>query len=208
MFKPKPVLCLILLSAIVSLASSCAHPPQPPDTEGVGTGGALAHPPPPSNTIDVKTRDSLNQAKAYLSSGNYKKALEIYAAAVDKHPKNEDLLDTYTEALESIEDEADKAYEAKDYAKAGKLYTTLLKSGFGERLPQGELSFDGDYLTAKTGACSKMLFERGIIKYRAGDLEQAIAIWKKILVFNPSDREAKTAIDRATAQLQNLKQMK
>jgi tetratricopeptide (TPR) repeat protein len=186
MFKPRSILCPILLSAIVSLSSSCAHPPQPSSSE------------------DVRT---VNQAKAYLSSGNFKKALEIYAAAVDRHPGNEDLLDAYTEALESIKEKADKAYEAQDYAKAGELYHTLLKSGFGKRLLQGMLSFDADYLAMRIGACSKMLMELGIMKYRAGDLEQAIEVWKKILVFNPSDREAKTAIDRATVQLQNLKQM-
>lgn len=187
MFKPRPILCLLLISAIISLASSCTHPPKP------------------SGPADVRT---VNKAKAYLSSGNYKKALDIYAASVDRHPENEDLLDAYTEALESIKEEADKAYEAQDYAKAGELYHTLLRSGYVKRTLQGELSFDNDYLAMRIGACSKMQMELGIMKYRAGDLEQAISIWKKILVFNPSDREAKTAIDRAMAQLQNLKQMK
>lgn len=186
MFKPRPILCPVLLSVIVLLASSCAHPPQP------------------SSSADVRT---VNQAKAYLSSGNYKKALEIYAAAVDRHPANEGLQGAYTEALESIKEKADKAYEAQDYAKAGELYHTLLKSGFGKQPLQRALSFDADYLAMRIGACSKMLMELGIMKYRAGDLEQAIEVWKKILIFNPSDREAKTAIDRATVQLQNLKQM-
>jgi tetratricopeptide (TPR) repeat protein len=186
MFRPRSILCPILLSAIVSLASSCAHPPQP------------------SSSSDVRT---VNQAKAYLSSGDYKKALDIYAVAIDRHPGNEDLLDAYTGALESIKEKADRAYGAQDYAKAGELYHTLLKSDFGKRPLQRTLSFDADYLAMRIGSCSKMLMELGIMKYRAGDLEQAIAIWKKILVFNPSDGEAKTAIDRATVQLQNLKQM-
>lgn len=186
MFKPRSILCSILFSAIVSLALSCAHPPKP------------------SSSADVRT---INQAKAYLSSGNHKKALEIYAAAVDRHPANEDLLDAYAEALESIKEKADMAYEAQDYAKAGELYHTLLKSGFGKRPLQRVLSFDADHLAMRIGACSKMLMELGIMKYRAGDLEKAIEVWKKILVFNPSDGEAKTAIDRATVQLQNLRQM-
>jgi len=190
MFEPKPAICHIFLSAILLLASSCTHPPQPPDTE------------------DIRTDASMKQAKSYLSSGNYKKALDIYAAAVDRHPDNEVLLDAYTAALESIKEEADKAYQAQDYAKAGELYHALLKSGFRKRPLRGELSFDADYLTMKIGACSKMLIELGIMKYRTGDLQQAIAMWKKVLVFNPSDREARTAIDRATVQLQNLKQMK
>jgi tetratricopeptide (TPR) repeat protein len=190
MFKPKPILFPLLLGAILSLAPSCTHPPQPADTE------------------DARIDGSLKQAKAYLSTGNYKKALAIYAAAVDRHPGNGDLLDAYTAALEGIKEEADKAYEAQDYARAGELYATLLRSGFGKRPLRGELSFDADYLAMRIGACSKMLIEQGIMKYRDGELQQAIALWKKILVFNPSDREAKTSIDRATAQLQTLKQMK
>jgi len=87
MFKPRSILFPVILSAIVSLASSCAHSPQP------------------SSSADVRT---VNQAKAYLSSGNYKKALEIYAAAVDRHPGNEGLLSAYTEALESIKEKADR----------------------------------------------------------------------------------------------------
>jgi len=197
MFNPKPTLRLILLSAIATLASSCGHPPQPSSTTPVSSTA-------PANTT---TNGSLSQAKAYFSSGNYKKSLEIYAAAVDGHPGREDLLDAYAGALEDIKDKADKAYEAQDYAKAGELYHTLLRSGFSERSLQGKLSFGADDCAMRVGACSKMLIEQGIMKYRAGDLHEAIAIWRKILVFNPTDREAKMAIDRANAQLQNLKQI-
>jgi tetratricopeptide (TPR) repeat protein len=189
MTNSRPILCSLLLCAILALSSSCVPPP-PPKPEESKTGGGLS------------------QAKAYLSSGNYKKALDLYGAAFDKHPDSEDLLDTYTEVLESVKEAADKHYDAQDYAKAGELYATLLNSGFLERPLQGELSFDDDYLTMRIGACSKMLIELGIMKYRTGDLQQAIAVWKKILVFNPSDRVAKTAIDRATAQLETLKQIK
>lgn len=189
MTTSRPILCSLLLCAILSLLSSCA-------------------PPPPPKPDESKTGGTLNQAKAYLSSGNYKKALDLYGAAFDRHPDNEDLLETYTEVLESVKEAADKYYEAQDYAKAGELYATLLNCGFTERPLQGELSFDDDYLSMRIGACSKMLIELGIMKYRTGDLQQAIAVWKKILVFNPSDREAKTAIDRATAQLETLKQIK
>ncbi len=191
MSDPRPTLCLLLLSAIVALAPSCAHPPQPASAV-------------PANS---PTNGSLGQAKAYFSSGNYKKSLEVYGTAVDRHPEKQDLLEAYTGALEDIKGRADKAYEAQDYARAGELYHVLLRSGFGERPLQGKLSFDTDDCAMRVGACSKMLIEQGIIKYRAGDLHEAIAIWKRILAFNPADREAKTAIDRATAQLQNLKQM-
>ncbi len=180
----------LLLSAIVLLTASCAHSPQP------------------SVSAPAEATAALSQAKACLSSGNYKKSLDIYGSAVDRYPEQQDLLDAYVEALESIREKADKAYEMQDYAKAGELYAVLLKSGFGERPLRGRLSFDDDYPAMRIGACSKMLIEQGIMKYRADDLQQAIALWKKVLVFNPTDREAKTAIERASVQLQNLKQMK
>jgi tetratricopeptide (TPR) repeat protein len=190
MYLPKAPLAFLLLIAIASIGSSCAHSPR----HSVGK--------------DIRGSSGLNQAKAYLSSGNYKKALDIYAAACDDHPDDEDLLDRYADALESVKAEADKAYDNHDYAKAGELYNILLKSGFEKKHRRSKLSFDNHYLTMRIGACSKMLIELGIMKYREGDLQQAIAIWKNILVFKPSEQEAKTAIDRATAQLQNLKQIK
>jgi tetratricopeptide (TPR) repeat protein len=189
MFDLKSIPRLMLLSAIVTLAPSCGHPPRPFSVA-------------PANTT---TNDSLSSAKAYYSSGNYKKSLEIYTAAVDRHPGKQDLLDAYAGALEDIKEKADKAYEAQDYARAGELYHMLLRSGFGDRPLQGRISFDADDCAMRVGACSKMLIEQGIMKYRAGDLHEAVAIWKSILVFNPTDREARMAIDRANAQLQNLK---
>jgi tetratricopeptide (TPR) repeat protein len=186
----KSTLVLFLLITIASVVSSCAHAPQRPAGK------------------DPRGSSRLNQAKAHLSSGNYKKALDIYAAACDDHPDDDDLLARYTGALESVKAEADKAYENHDYAKAGELYTMLEKSGFEKKHRRSKLSFDNQYLALRIEACSKMLIELGIMKYREGDLQQAIAIWKNVLVFKPSEQEAKTAIDRATAQLQNLKQIK
>ena len=150
----------------------------------------------------------LGRARSSMASGEYKEAIDIYSAACDRSPGNGDLLDTYAGALETVKVTADRAYENQDFAKAGELYATLLHSGFGQKPLQKELSFDADYLGKRISACSKMLIELGIVRYRAGDLENAIAIWKKVLVFDPADQEARTAIETAKTQLQNLKQIK
>lgn len=193
MLKPRSLPCFLLLCAVLAIAPSCAthkqKRPRPEESKAVGSG-------------------SLSQAKTSLSTGNYKKALDSYGAAFDQQPDNEDLLDAYTEALESVKDAADKVYAAQDYARAGELYYTIAQSGFTERPLQGELTFDDDYLAMRIGACSKMLIEQGIMKYRSGDLQGAITTWNKVLVFNPSDSEAKNSIGRATTQLKNLNQIK
>jgi len=190
MFNPKALIYPPFLIVLAALGLSCVHAPQQPPS------------------VDVKVSPPLKQAKGYLSSGKYKKALDIYAAASDGHPEDEDLLEAYADALESVKAAADSAYEKQDYAKAGELYTLLARSISEKKQLQGELSFDDDHLAKRIKACSNKLMELGIMKYRKGDLQQAIAIWKKILVFNPSDREAKTSIDRATAQMRNLEKIK
>jgi hypothetical protein len=52
--------------------------------------------------------------------------------------------------------------------------------------------------------CQKSLFESGLERYRSGDLNDAISIWKNILVFDPDHRETKKALDMAMLQLKNL----
>lgn len=180
----------IVLMAVVFLTASCASVP--------------------NSKVRKNDRNAadLGRARSAMASGAYKEAIDIYSAAYNRNPGNEDLLDTYTEALETVKVTADRAFENQDFAKAGELYSTLSHSGIGQKPLQGELSFDADYLDKRIRACAKMLIELGIVKYRAGDLEKAIAIWKKVLVFDPADQEARTAIETAKIQLQNLKQIK
>jgi len=59
-------------------------------------------------------------------------------------------------------------------------------------------------LTAKIRTCVKNLFESGLKHYRSDNLDQAISIWKGILVFDPGNEEVKRVVDRPTLQLKNL----
>jgi len=42
----------------------------------------------------------------------------------------------------------------------------------------------------------------------AGNLGQAISIWKAILAFDPGNEKVKKVVDRATLQLKNLQKTK
>ena len=48
----------------------------------------------------------------------------------------------------------------------------------------------------------------GLRKYREEKLDEAIAIWKKALFFDPDNKNVKNAYETATAQLHQLKQLK
>jgi tetratricopeptide (TPR) repeat protein len=151
--------------------------------------------------------ETARQAQQQFALGKYKKALEIYSVAYDKH-HDADLRHGYVKIGEQIKAAADAAYREGDFAEAGSAYVNLFESGITTRDFAQTLSFDDDYLSGRIKACSNALLEMGMIKYREEKIEEAIAVWKKALVFDVDNRNIRNAIDTATVQLQQLKTLK
>ena len=151
--------------------------------------------------------ETAKQAQAQFALGRFKHALELYSNAFDKY-HHQGLRRGYARLGEQIRSAADTAYQAGEVAEAGSDYSILYESGITTRDFAGTLSFDDDYISRQIKACSKALMENGLMKYREEKLDEAIAIWKKALLFDPDNRNVKNAFDTATAQLQQLKQIK
>ena len=152
--------------------------------------------------------DAITKAQAHLMRGEYKKALEAYADTYGDHPRNAEVRGNYIRTGEQIKAAADAAFQKKEYAEAGSGFSILLKSAITEKNFARALSFDADYLGQRTKACSKGLLETGLVHYRQGKLDEAISLWKKAITFDPDNKEIKDAINTATVQLQNLKQIR
>jgi len=161
----------------------------------------------PSTTETQIIADTARQAQEQIALGKYKSALEIYSAAQDKYLLP-GLKPGYSSIGEQIKTASDTAYKKGDFAEAGNAYTILFESGITTRDFADSLSFDDDYLRRQIEACSKALMEIGLIKYREEKLDEAIAIWKKILLFDAHNKNVKKAIDIATGQLQRIKNIK
>ena len=151
--------------------------------------------------------ETAKQAQAQFALGRFKRALEIYSNAVDKYHHPE-LRRGYARLGEQIRSAADAAYQTGAVAEAGIDYSILFESGITTRDFAGTLSFNDDYLSSHIKACSRDLMESGLMKYREEKLDEAIAIWKKALVFDPGNKNVKSAFETATAQLQELKRIK
>lgn len=151
--------------------------------------------------------DTAKQGQALLALGEYKKALDLYSGAYDKY-HYQGMRGGYIRIGEQIRNTADAAYQRGDFAEAGGVYTILFESGITTRDFARSLSFDDDYLMKQIGASSKALTELGLMRYREAKLEEAIAVWKKVLLFDPDNKGVKSAIDTATMQLQKLKSIK
>lgn len=151
--------------------------------------------------------ETAQQAQTQFALGRFKRALELYSNVFDKH-HHPGLRHGYARLGEQVRSAADTAYQRGQIAEAGIDYSVLFESGITTRDFAGTLSFDDDYLSRQIKACSKALMESGLMKYRAEKLDEAIAIWKKALAFDPDNRNIRNAFDTATAQLQKLKQLK
>lgn len=151
--------------------------------------------------------ETAKHAQTQFVAGRFKRALELYSNAFEKnhHPG---LRSGYARLGEQIKSNADTAYQTGNVAKAGISYSILLESGITTQDFAVTLSFDDNDLRKQIKDCSKVLMENGLKKYREEKLDEAIAIWKKALFFDPDNRNVKNAFETATAQLQKLKQLK
>jgi len=194
---------MVLCACLIVFAPSCAFiraltEPAGKEKKTADTAGKQAQ-----KAVD----DTVRKAQVDIADGEYEKALELYASAYGKKHAQE-LRDNYSATGEQIRKIADTAYQRKDFAGAGSIYNMLLESGILTLDFANALSFNEVYLNGQMNACSKALLEAGLTTYREGKLEDAIAVWRKALVFDHDNKDIKNMIETASTQLQNLKNIK
>lgn len=192
MNSKRPLTSLLLCAVLIAFAPSCSF---------------LYRITAPDGHEKKLIEDATRQAQAHLAVNEHQKALELYAAHYDKYHYSA-MRAPYAGTAEQIRNAADAAYQKKDFADAGNIYQALYDSRVTTRDFAPSLSFDDEYLNRQMKACAKGLLEAGLTKYREGKLEDAISVWKKALAFDQDNKDIKGAIDTATTQLQNLKNIK
>jgi tetratricopeptide (TPR) repeat protein len=168
---------------LLLLFSSCAHMGKEPETEST---------------------DTIEMAKNYLTEGDFQKAMETYDVAYNQYPNDSELRSNYIRTIHQVKKNADIAFHREDFAQAGSIYRVLLDNYPHVKDLITSSSFDMDLLISRINTCSKNLNEKGLLKYREGNLREAISIWNDILKFDPGNVEVRKSIDTATVQLKNL----
>jgi len=148
------------------------------------------------------------QVSSHLKAGELQRAVDLSKDFYQKYPQDPDVRSRYIQALETIKINGDRAFEKGDFALAGLAYELLLKHVSSVAPLNGSSPLNKEALTAKIRTCVKNLFEGGLERYRSGNLDQAILIWKGILAFDPGNEEVKRVVDRASFQLKNLQNTK
>ena len=144
---------------------------------------------------------------AAMAEANYEKALEMFSAAWKESPGHTGVAKDYPEALTGLKSSGDEAFRQGRLEEAGRRWSSALRflshpADKGKPLP-----FTKADLKAGIDQLSEGLMEKGLVEYRKGNLESAIASWRAILSYDPSHAEAARSVQTATTQLENLKKI-
>jgi len=144
---------------------------------------------------------------AALQEGGQERALELFSIAWKEKPGHPGVSQEFDGALLALKKNGDAAYAQGKLEDAGKRWMGTLRyinhpAAKWKSYPftRGDVQGQVDRLTAG-------LLEKGLLDYRKGDIESAIADWKTILAYDPGNEEAAKSLRTATTQLENLKKL-
>ncbi len=159
-----------------------------------------------SQTSSQKPAQAAKPAQKHIETGEYQKAIDVYNVEYQKHPHDLSLAREYVKSIENIASAADKAFDKKDFASAGRNYDILLKNYAHFKGFEKKLSFNTIDLNEKLSYCKKAIFKRGFQEYRKGNLSEAIELWEDLLVIDPQNTDIKKALRTAKLQQKNLQE--
>ncbi|PWB62422.1 MAG: hypothetical protein C3F14_09950 [Deltaproteobacteria bacterium] len=142
-----------------------------------------------------------------MAEKNYERALELFAAAWKESPGHPGVEKDFPKAISSLKAEGDEAFLRGRLEESGKRWSAALRSLSHPAAKGNSYSFTKNDLRASIDKLSANLMEKGLIEYRKGNLEAAIAVWKSILSYEPTHAEAARSVKTASTQLENLKKI-
>jgi tetratricopeptide (TPR) repeat protein len=168
-----------------------------------GCARRAAAPPPPVSAADR----AYASGGAAMAEGNYERALDMFAAAWKENPEHPGVARDFPDALARLKNGGDESSRQGRIEEAGRRWSAALRYSAILAEKGGQLPFARTELRAGIDRVSAALMEKGLVEYRKGNLESAIAIWKSILGYDPSHAEAARSVKTASTQLENLKKI-
>ncbi|MFC1549564.1 tetratricopeptide repeat protein [Nitrospirota bacterium] len=144
-----------------------------------------------------------------LDKGLYEEvAKRMSSRRWQKFSSKRDRVYLYSSAINGFIGKGDSRMKKNEYGEAGVSYRKALDYYPAETSIAKKVKLSKQALLKNIVKCSNALMEAGLLKYRAGQLEEAITIWDRIILFDPNNIEARKALNTATIQLENLRKLK
>lgn len=187
-------------------ATPPATPPSPAPAAAPSPAPAPAPPAEPLPKASAADRAHASGVAA-MSEGHNERALEMFAAAWKENPGHAGAAKDFPEALIALKNSGDEAFKHGRLDEAGRRWSAALRFISHPAEKGKALPFTKADLKAGIDRLSANLMEKGLMEYRKGNLEAAIALWRGILSYDPSHAEAAKSVQTASTQLDNLKKI-
>jgi len=163
----------------------------------------------PGGEISVDQQQTVLRRKvaALLEKKSYRRAIELMSSRNHPGSPAAGMEKEYLTAINGLIATGEEALSHGDYAAAGQSFRAVLDFYPVKTSLRGRVKRDPARLRKQLDVCTYGLMEQGLMEYRSGNLQNAIRIWKGILVFDAGDQEALKAIETATVQLRELQNM-
>jgi len=182
-------------------------PPEPLPPPKAPPSGKAAVEPIPSPSPGTIADNAYAAGSGALEEGRPGRALELFAEAWKEAPGHPGVGKTFPAALERLKKQGDEAEQQGKPEAAGKSWAAAL-SFLSHPAARGKtLPFTRSDLQDSLDRMTKTLMDKGLVEYREGRFESAIAWWRKILVYDPGNEEAAKSVRTATTQLENLRKI-
>lgn len=160
-----------------------------------------------ANTMVHESAAVREKVNRLLEKQDYPAALIFMQQEVSPGAPQSLLEDEYLQALNGTLELADNLLKESHSEQAGILFRAAL-TGFPRNAALGRRAGRSvPEILAKIETCATLLMEKGLMAYRAGDLDRAIEEWKKIQAFQPGHQASRHAIDTTNVQRSNLKRI-
>lgn len=187
--RRRPLLGLLAAGLLLLPLAGC--PSAPVKTDPAGAQAEKAH----------------AAGAAALREGNPEKALENFAEAWRTSPGHPGAAEEFPVALARLKKSGDEAFRQGNYEDAGRKWAAAARHLGHPAARENPPDFSRAELKAAMDQASAALMEKGLVEYRQGHLEAAVAAWKSILAYDPSNEEAAKSIRTASTQIENLKKL-
>jgi tetratricopeptide (TPR) repeat protein len=157
--------------------------------------------------VTLPDEEVRNQLHRYLEEGDLLEAHRFLRDARADGIKEQFLFDLYEELGNQLLAEAQKDQTAGRFASAGRFYRLSLEVYPEDEQHQLQLIMPRSEISARLEECADSLMKSGLAVYRAGALEDAINIWKRIREFHPEHAPSGVAISTAEKQLDSLEKL-
>jgi len=197
----------ILLAA--SLLAGCAAPkppPTPPAPPAEAFPTSLSVEPPKAPAVSPADK-AFADGMAALQEGGLERALELFSAAWKEKPGHPGVSQEFDGALIALKKNGDAAYAQGKLEDAGRRWMGTLRYMNQPAAKPKNYPFTRAEVQGQVDRLTAGLMEKGLLDYRKGNIEAAIADWKMILAYDPGNEEATKSIRTATTQLENLKKI-